>query len=58
MNGELSITVEDPVAVLHTLTGWALERGIALEGLEVRRPTLEDIYLELTAASNEGEESS
>ena len=33
---------------LNRLTGWALERGLELEGLEVSRPSLEDIYLELT----------
>ncbi|HEY3758136.1 MAG TPA: ABC transporter ATP-binding protein [Solirubrobacteraceae bacterium] len=34
---------------LHALTGWALERGLDLEDLEVRHPTLEDVYLSLTA---------
>jgi ABC-2 type transport system ATP-binding protein len=38
----------DPTRALHELTGWAIERGIELEGLEVTRPTLEDVYLELT----------
>ena len=38
----------DPVATLHELTGRALERGEDLEGLEVTRPTLEDVYIELT----------
>jgi hypothetical protein len=33
---------------LHELTAEALERGEELDGLEVRRPTLEDVYLELT----------
>ena len=33
---------------LHELTGEALARGEELEGLEVTRPTLEDVYLELT----------
>ena len=51
----LSLRVADPVGVMHTLTGWALERGATLEALELRRPTLEDIYLELTA--NGGPES-
>ncbi len=36
-------------ADLHALSGWALERGLELEDLEVRRPTLEDVYLSLTA---------
>ena len=39
---------DDPTALLHTLTGWALDNGAALHGLTVTRPSLEDIYLELT----------
>ena len=35
-------------ADLHELAGWALDRRLALDDLEVRRPTLEDIYLSLT----------
>jgi hypothetical protein len=31
------------------VTGEALERGERLEGLSVTRPSLEDVYLELTA---------
>ncbi|MGI8726307.1 MAG: ATP-binding cassette domain-containing protein [Solirubrobacterales bacterium] len=42
-------TVE-PTELLHRLTGWALGRGVELRSLEVSRPSLEDIYLELTAA--------
>jgi ABC-2 type transport system ATP-binding protein len=38
----------DPTDLLHRLTGDALQRGERLEGLEVARPTLEDVYLELT----------
>ena len=40
---------EDPTALLHELTGAALARGERLEELSVGRPTLEDVYLELTA---------
>ncbi|HUB72915.1 MAG TPA: ABC transporter ATP-binding protein [Solirubrobacteraceae bacterium] len=40
---------DDPTALLHELTGEALERGERLEELSVGRPTLEDVYLELTA---------
>ncbi len=36
------------MADLHELTAWALERDVELSDLEIRRPTLEDIYLELT----------
>ncbi len=38
----------EPTRRLFELTRDALERGEELEGLEVRRPTLEDVYLELT----------
>jgi ABC-2 type transport system ATP-binding protein len=52
-DGTLVVRTDDPTTVLHRLTGWALERGVALEGLEVRRPALEDVYLELTGATVE-----
>jgi ABC-2 type transport system ATP-binding protein len=40
---------DDPTTFLHELTGDALARGERLESLTVTRPTLEDVYLELTA---------
>ena len=40
---------EDPTTLLHELTAEALARGERLEELSVARPTLEDVYLELTA---------
>ena len=43
---------DDPTALLHELTGEALAEGRRLEELSVARPTLEDVYLELTAASS------
>jgi ABC-2 type transport system ATP-binding protein len=43
------LQADDPVAPLARLTAWSLERAIPLAGLEVRRPSLEDVYLELTA---------
>ena len=39
---------DEPTRVVHELTGWALEHGVALEVLEVTQPSLEDVYLELT----------
>jgi ABC-2 type transport system ATP-binding protein len=44
---EVVVTTDDPVRTLHDLTGEALADGHELEQLEVRRPTLEDVYLEL-----------
>jgi len=40
---------EDPTALLHELTGAALARGERLHELSVAQPSLEDVYLELTA---------
>jgi ABC-2 type transport system ATP-binding protein len=40
---------EDPTDLLNKLTGEALARGERLEELSVGRPSLEDVYLELTA---------
>jgi len=40
---------DDPTSLLHALTADALARGERLEGLSVTRPSLEEIYLELTA---------
>ena len=47
-DGFVEVRVDDPVVALHDLTGWAIERGLPLEGLEVIRPSLEDVYLALT----------
>jgi ABC-2 type transport system ATP-binding protein len=45
---------DDPTSMLHDLTAAALARGERLEGLTVTRPTLEDVYLELTAERDGG----
>jgi ABC-2 type transport system ATP-binding protein len=45
---EVSIETLDPVRELNRLTAAAMERGEDLEGLEVTRPSLEDVYLDLT----------
>jgi ABC-2 type transport system ATP-binding protein len=47
-DGEVSLSTTTPVQTLNELTGRALAEGFELENLEVRRPTLEDVYLELT----------
>jgi ABC-2 type transport system ATP-binding protein len=43
---------DDPTELLHRLTRDAIARGERLEGLEVTRPTLEEVYLELTAEAD------
>jgi ABC-2 type transport system ATP-binding protein len=53
-NGEeVVLRTAEPTRVLHELTAQALSDGEELEGLEVRRPTLEDVYLLLTAEDAE-----
>jgi ABC-2 type transport system ATP-binding protein len=47
-NGVFSFETGTPTDDLNRLTAWALERGVELDGLEVRRPSLEDVYLQLT----------
>ena len=47
---ELVIRTQEPTRVLHELTTQALADGRELEGLTVRRPTLEDVYLSITEA--------
>jgi ABC-2 type transport system ATP-binding protein len=46
-DGTVTLTTDQPTAALHELTRWALDRGGELDGLEVKRPTLEDVYLRL-----------
>jgi ABC-2 type transport system ATP-binding protein len=51
-DGELVVEqTPEPTRRLHELTAEAIDRGEELDGLEVRRPTLEDVYIELTAES-------
>ena len=48
VNGDVRISTDDELRVLHQLTGWAIEHGYSLPGLAVTRVSLEDIYLGLT----------
>ncbi|HEX2468551.1 MAG TPA: ABC transporter ATP-binding protein [Solirubrobacterales bacterium] len=43
----------DAVPLLNRLTGWAMDRGVQLIALEVTRPSLEDVYLEVTEEGRE-----
>jgi ABC-2 type transport system ATP-binding protein len=52
---EVELETTTLVQTLHDLTGEALARGEDLEGLEVTRPSLEDVYLELTASAGVAE---
>ena len=49
-DGRSELAPEDLTAALHRLTGWAVEQRLQLEELSVLRPSLEDVYLELTGS--------
>jgi ABC-2 type transport system ATP-binding protein len=52
-NGELKVVhTEEPTRLVHELTGRALAEGRELRELEVRRATLEDVYLQLLDAED------
>jgi ABC-2 type transport system ATP-binding protein len=50
---EVVLRTEEPTRVLHDLTARALEQGGEVPGLEVRRPSLEEVYLSLTEEETE-----
>lgn len=45
--------MEDPTALVHELSSAALARGESVAELTVSRPSLEDVYLELTAETTD-----
>ncbi|MCA1832017.1 MAG: ABC transporter ATP-binding protein [Actinomycetota bacterium] len=47
-DGSVDIVTPDPTQTLYDLTSWALANGVSLLGLEVSKPSLEDVYLSLT----------
>jgi len=52
-DGSREIRADDPTRSLHDLTGWALDAGLRFEALDVTRPSLEDVYLEITGGERE-----
>jgi ABC-2 type transport system ATP-binding protein len=51
-DGSFEVRAHDPTRALHELTGWALEHGVRFETLDVTRPSLEDVYLEITGGED------
>lgn len=45
----VAIRTEEPVPTLSLLLAWANERGLDLSGLEIHRPSLEELYLGIVA---------
>ncbi|MGA8296584.1 MAG: ABC transporter ATP-binding protein [Acidimicrobiales bacterium] len=57
-DGSLEMEPSDLTTAIHELTGWALDEGLSLESLDIVRPSLEDVYLELTGTVEDPEASS
>jgi ABC-2 type transport system ATP-binding protein len=53
-DGRVSLQSATPLDHVRVLADWALARGLDLPDLDVRRPTLEDVYLSLTDDSRQG----
>jgi ABC-2 type transport system ATP-binding protein len=52
----VTVATDEPTRTLYQLTDWAIRRGVVLDRLTVDRPSLEDVYLRLTAAAESGSE--
>jgi ABC-2 type transport system ATP-binding protein len=51
VNGRLAVESKDPLVDVKALADWALARGLDLPDIDVRRPSLEDVYLQLTGGA-------
>jgi ABC-2 type transport system ATP-binding protein len=51
--GRVTIITTDPTRLLRDLTTWAIDAGVALDDLAVSRVSLEDVYLRVSAVSQE-----
>jgi ABC-2 type transport system ATP-binding protein len=47
-DGNVDIRTPEPTRTLHELTSWAMRQGIELPSLDVSRPSLEEVYLDIT----------
>ena len=45
--GRVTIATEVPTAVLAAITAAAVDRGVELAALSVRRPSLEEVFLRI-----------
>jgi ABC-2 type transport system ATP-binding protein len=54
-DGSSSLETDDATRSTHDVTSWAVAHGITLDLLEVRQPSLEDVYLQLTGGEEGAE---
>ncbi len=52
--GTFEIQTTTPTAILHQLTAWAVDADIEFEEISVTRPSLEDIFIEVTSSNGQG----
>jgi ABC-2 type transport system ATP-binding protein len=50
----VELETTDPTHALYELTSWAVQQNLTLEALEVTRPSLEDVYLQITEGVESG----
>jgi ABC-2 type transport system ATP-binding protein len=50
----IELETTDPTRALYELTSWAVQQDLTLEALEVTRPSLEDVYLQITEGVESG----
>jgi ABC-2 type transport system ATP-binding protein len=50
----VELETTDPTRALYELTTWAVQHDLTLEALEVTRPSLEDVYLQITEGTGSG----
>lgn len=48
-----TVTAPEVTRTLHRLTSWAIDQQIELDSLTVEKPSLEDVYLQLTGEAND-----
>jgi ABC-2 type transport system ATP-binding protein len=54
----IELDTTDPTRALYELTSWAVQQNISLDALEVTRPSLEDVYLQITESAEQRASSS
>lgn len=48
-HGQTTLATSEPIEAIRAITSWAREVGVELDDLEMRKPTLQETHLEVTA---------
>jgi ABC-2 type transport system ATP-binding protein len=52
-DSRIELRTHAPLPLVHALTAWAVQSGLDLSDFQVRRPSLEDVYLDLTTTARQ-----